>query len=125
MTHTDYRKGIMQDFGRHVQMLGAIRQGQAGTPADMLARATVIQQLTMMLPGAFATNEIGEGSRALPAIWADAPGFAARVQAIQEAAGALVEAAQGGNAEAVATATQAFQGTCGACHSAFRGPAPN
>lgn len=124
MTPTAYRQGIMQQFNANMQALGAIRQGQVGAPEDMLSRAIVLQQLSRTLSNAFPAGSIGEGSRALPAIWENAAEFQARVEAIQQAGNALVDAARGGDAAAVQEAQGAFQQTCGACHMQFRGPAP-
>jgi cytochrome c556 len=124
MTPTAYRQGIMQHFQANMGALNAVRQAQVGSSEHMYHRAVVIQQLAMMLSHAFPPNSIQEGSRALPAIWSNPSDFAARVNDIQAAAHALVDAARGGNAEQVATAQMAVQATCGACHTAFRGPAP-
>jgi cytochrome c556 len=114
----------MQHFQANTQALNAVREGQVGAASHMLGRAVIIQQLATMLGDAFPAGSAGEGSRALPAIWENQSEFAARVQAIQEASNALVEAARGGNAEQVQAAQGALQQTCGACHMAFRGPAP-
>jgi cytochrome c556 len=118
------QQGIMQQFQANMGALTAIRMGQVGQPADAKLRATIIQQLALSLNNAFPPNSAGEGSRALPAIWTDTAGFQARVQAIQTAANNLVTAANGTDMAAVATAQMAVQQTCGACHMAFRGPAP-
>jgi cytochrome c556 len=126
MTPTLYRQqGIMQQFQANMTALNAIRMGQVGQPADAKLRAIIIQQLTLSLNNAFPPNSAGEGSRALPAIWTDAAGFQARVQAIQTAANNLVTAANGTDMAAIGTAQMAVQQACGACHMAFRGPAPN
>jgi cytochrome c556 len=124
MTPQAYRVGIMQQFQANQAAINAARMGQAGAPSHVLARATIIQQLAMMLSDAFPAGSAGEGSRALPAIWTNTADFQARVQQIQTAANGLVEAARSGNAEQVQTAATAVQGACGACHMAFRGPAP-
>jgi cytochrome c556 len=125
MTPITYRTtAIMQQFQANMGALTAIRNGTVGTPAHVLQRALIIQALTKTLDGAFPPNSGGEGSRALPAIWTDAAGFTARIQAIQTAADALVTAARGTDMAAVGTAQMAVQQACGACHMAFRGPAP-
>ena len=109
MTPQAYRVGIMQNFQANMAALNAARQGQAGAPSHVLSRAIIFQELTKMLPDAFPANSAGEGSRALPAIWTDTAGFQARIQAIQQAANGLVEAARGGNAEQIETARMALQ----------------
>jgi cytochrome c556 len=126
MTPTMYRQqGIMQQFQANMTALNAIRMGQVGQPADALQRALIIQALTKSLNNAFPPNSAGEGSRALPAIWTDQAGFMARITAIQTAADNLVTAARGTDMAAVGTAQMAVTQACGACHMAFRGPAPN
>jgi len=125
LTPTTYRQQmIMQQFQANMTALNNIRMGTVGTPADALSRAIIIQELTKSLNGAFPAGSAGEGSRALPAIWSDAAGFTARVQAIQTAANGLVTAARGTDMAAIGTAQMAVQAACGACHMAFRGPAP-
>ena len=84
------------------------------------ARSTVAVKA---LPGAFAQGADAQGTRALPAIWTNASGFAARVAAFQTAVDALVEAARGGDMAAIEAAQGAVQPTCGACHMEFRAPA--
>ena len=124
MTALLYRQQIMEQMQQSTQALTAIRTGTAGVPGHLVGRATIIQQLAMMVPDAFAANEIGDGSRALPAIWENAAEFATQAQALRTAADALLDAARDGNAEAVGTAQTTLQQSCGACHMAFRGPAP-
>jgi cytochrome c556 len=124
MNPTTYRQNIMQGFQQNQQALTAIRNGTVGSQANILQRAVILQQLAMSLSDAFPPNSIGEGSRALPVIWTNQTDFQARVQSIQTAANALVEAARGGNAEQIAAAQQAFGQNCMQCHMTFRGPAP-
>jgi len=124
MTPQAYRVGIMQNFQANMGALNAARQGQAGAQSHVLARAVIFQQLAQMLSDAFPQGSAGEGSRALPAIWTNTADFQARVQAIQQATNGLVEAARAGNAEQIQAAQMSVQQACGACHMAFRGPAP-
>jgi cytochrome c556 len=124
MNPTTYRQNIMMGFQQNQAALTAIRNGTVGAQGNIVQRAIILQQLALSLNDAFPANSIGEGSRALPAIWTSTADFQARVQAIQTAANALVEAARGGNAEAIATAQMAFGQTCMQCHMTFRGPAP-
>jgi cytochrome c556 len=124
MTPVVYRQQIMQQLQQSTGALTAIRNGTVGTPSHLLPRALIVQQLAVMLPDAFVANPTGETTRALPAIWENAADFASRAQALRTAADGLVEAARGGNAEAIATAQTAVGQTCAGCHMAYRGPAP-
>ncbi len=116
MTPLLYRQHIMQHLQEGIQDLTAARGGTAGAASHVLARATIIQQLAIMLPDAFPANSGGEGSRSLPLVWENPAELTTRIQATRTAADALLEAARGGNAEAIGTAQQCLQQTCGACH---------
>lgn len=124
MTPLLYRQHIMQHLQEGMADLTAARGGTAGAASHVLARATILQQLATMLPDAFPANSGGEGSRSLPAVWENATELTARIAATRTAADALLEAARGGNAEAIGTAQQGLQQTCAGCHMQFRGPAP-
>ncbi|MEQ1855690.1 MAG: cytochrome c [Longimicrobiales bacterium] len=123
MTPVVYRQQIMQQLQQSTGALTAIRNGTVGTASHLVPRALIVQQLAMMVPDAFAANPTGETSRSLPAIWENAADFASKAQALRTAADALLEAARGGNAEAVGTAQTAVGQTCQGCHMAYRGPA--
>jgi cytochrome c556 len=124
MTPVVYRQQIMQQLQQSTGALTGIRNGSVGAASHLVPRALIVQQLAMMLPEAFAANPTGETTRALPAIWENAADFAAKAQALRTAADALLEAARGGNAEAVGTAQTAVGQACAGCHMAYRGPAP-
>ena len=62
----------------------------------------------------------GEKTRALPAIWTDAAGFAQVNANFVRAARALDAAAQKGDVAALTAARTALGGTCKACHDKFR-----
>jgi len=124
MTPVVYRQQIMQQLQQSTGALTGIRNGSVGAPSHLVPRALIVQQLATMLPEAFVANPQGETTRALPAIWERSADFAAAVQALRTAADALLEAARGGNAEAVGTAQTAVGQACAGCHMAFRGPAP-
>jgi len=117
MTPLVYRQAIMEQLQQNLGALTAVRNGTVGAPTHVLARAQIIQQLSSMLPEAFPANSGGEGSRSLPAIWSSSAEFAERVRAMRVAAAGLVEAARGGNAEAIGTAQTAVQQACAGCHA--------
>jgi cytochrome c556 len=123
MTPFVYRQNIMEQLQQSMGALTAIRNGAVGAPSHLLGRATIVQQLSLALSDAFPPNSVGEGSRALPAIWENPAELGTRIQALQTAAEALVEAARAGNAEGVAAAQTSVQQSCAGCHMQFRGPA--
>jgi cytochrome c556 len=113
----------MQQNQQSMAAMTALRGGLVGSADNLLGRAIILQQIGEALPDAFAQNDLTAPTRALPAIWSNPAGFAARIEAFQTAADALVEAARGGDAAAIEAAQGALQPTCGACHMEFRGPA--
>jgi len=123
MTPQVYRQQVMEQLQESLGALTAIRNATAGAPSDLLPRATIVQQLALIVPQAFATNTGADGTRALAAIWDSPADFAARSEELRQAADALVGAARGGDAQAIGDAQTALQRTCAACHMQFRGPA--
>jgi cytochrome c556 len=123
MTPLAYRQGIMQEFQTNMGAVNAVRAGQVGTTNHLVARATILQALATMLPEAFPEGSAAAPSRALPEIWANPGQFSQRIQAIQAATTALVEAARAGDEAAFASAQMAVQQSCAGCHMQFRGPA--
>jgi cytochrome c556 len=124
MTPLAYRQTIMQQLQQSMGALTAIRNGTAGAPTHLTARAMIIQQLSSMLPEAFPANSGGEGSRSLPAVWENPTELNVRIRAMRAAAAGLVEAARSRDAEAIGAAQTAVQQSCAGCHMQFRGPAP-
>ena len=124
MTPVVYRQQIMQQLQQSTGAMTAIRNGTVGSASHLVPRALIVQQLAIMVGDAFAANPTGETTRALPAIWENTSDFASKVQALRTAADAMLEAARGGNAEAIGTAQTALGQTCQGCHMAYRGPAP-
>jgi len=124
MTPVVYRQQIMQQLQQSTGALTAIRNGTVGSASHLVPRALIVQQLATMVSDAFTANPTGETTRALPAIWENSADFASKAQALRTAADALLDAARGGNAEAIGTAQTAVGQTCQGCHMAYRGPAP-
>jgi cytochrome c556 len=123
MTPLLYRQNIMEQLQQSMSALTAIRNGTVGAPSHLVGRATIVQQLAAALSDAFPAGSGGDGSRALPAIWSSPADFDSRIQAIEQAANTLVEAARAGNVEGVAAAQTSVQQACAGCHMQFRGPA--
>ncbi len=68
-----------------------------------------------------STADIPGKTRALPEIWTDAAGSAAKGKAFQEAAAELIAVAGTGE-EAFGAAMGKLGGTCKACHDTYRAP---
>jgi cytochrome c556 len=117
----EYRQSLMGALRLHMGAIRAVTSGVA--PAGHVEHHAVsFERMAQALANAFPEGS-AEGSRAAPAIWEDRNGFMDQVSAIQSASAQLVTAARSGDADAIGAAMQGVQGTCGDCHSAYRGPA--
>ena len=94
LTPVTYRQQLMQQNAQSTGAMTAIRTGLVGSADNLLGRAIILQQTSQALPAAFAQNDVTAPTRALPAIWSDAAGFATAIGNFQSAADALVEAAR-------------------------------
>lgn len=120
------RNAQMQLYSFNLATLGAMAKAEtpydveaASAAADNLAALASLNQRGYWLPG--TDSESIEGSRALPAIWAEGSDvatkggdFVAAVEAMQAAAGTDLAALQ--------AAMGSLGGSCSACHKAFRAP---
>lgn len=107
---------------------GAVKAA-AGTGdfATASAKAKELAGIVHSLPGMFPAGSgpaDGVKTRAKPEVWSDAAGFKKAADKAAADADAIVTAADSKNADAVNAALTTFQGNCGACHTAFRGPPP-
>ncbi|MEM7415181.1 MAG: cytochrome c [Gemmatimonadota bacterium] len=117
-----YRQSLMQAFRMH---MGGVRtaMGDAAPIGHAEHHAIAFQRMATALANAFPEGSDGPGSRALPAIWENRDDFMDKVSEIQDATARLVTASRSGDSEAIGSALQAVQGTCGSCHQPYRGPA--
>jgi cytochrome c556 len=120
------RQSVMRLYAFNIGQLGAMAQGKMAYDADTasaaasnLAKLSTLNGRAMWLPG--SDNGSVEGTRALPAIWAEGSDIGAKAAALREAAAAM-EAAAGGGLEGLQGAMGALGGACGACHKAYRAP---
>ena len=118
----DYRKSLMQSFRTHMGGVSA-SMSDAAPIGHAEHHAVAFERMAQALANAFPEGSMGEGSRALPAIWQNRDDFMDKVSAIQTATARLVTAARTGDAEQIGTAMQGVRGTCGGCHNTYRGPA--
>ena len=116
----EYRQTIMNGLGAHRGALTAILNEEVPHEGHVLGHALALRQLSVMTADIFPEGSDGEGSRALPEIWADAAGFGEALSAFQTAADGLAEAARAGDMAAVGDAAAGLGRTCGGCHRPFR-----
>ena len=94
--------------------------GAAQAAADNLLALATMNQMAYWPPGS-STDDLGDETRALAAIWADGSDIGAKAGAMVDAATAMQAAA--GSLEGVQGAIGALGDACNACHKAFRAPA--
>jgi cytochrome c556 len=128
-----YRKALMNSNTQHMNALRALVSADVDLPDQIKLHARALADNGKLVStqsasadyDMFPPGSTHATSRATEAIWADRPGFSERVRAFQTATAALNEIAQrGGTKEQITTALTPVQQSCGGCHMAFRGPAP-
>lgn len=118
------RQGIMTFNALNLATLGGMAKGEiaydaaaAQVAADNIA-GTANLNLGVVWPKG-SDNASVEGTRALPAIWADGSDIGAK-SADFRAAAAAMQAAAGTDLAALQAAMGVLGGACGACHKAYR-----
>lgn len=121
------RKAHMQLYAHNLGILGGMAKGEveydadaASAAANNLAALTAFDQRSYWAPGT-STDELGEETRALPAIWQEGSKAGEIGGQLAEAAAALAAVAGDGQA-ALGPAMGGVGGACGACHKAYQQP---
>ncbi len=92
-----------------------------GDVKTLEAPAKAIQRFAALMPGLFPKgSDTGGNTKALPAVWSDAAGFAKAAATLGETAGKLAELAKAGDAEGVDAQIKLVGAACGACHKDYR-----
>lgn len=118
----DARQGGMTMM---VANMGALGRAETAPEADAIKRAAFpasgIASFARSLPALFgdSTKDVPD-TRALPAVWDDAEGFAAQVAEFQAATASLDAAAKAGDKPAYSEALARTKAACQSCHSAYR-----
>jgi cytochrome c556 len=120
------RQGQFKLLGLNIGPLATMAQGRidydpvvAKAAADNIAAIASLDQSLMWPAG--SDNESVSATRALPAIWADPAGFAAKLDGLRSAAGAMQQAA-GTDLNALRGAVRELGAACSACHENYRQP---
>ncbi|NNE87351.1 MAG: cytochrome c [Silicimonas sp.] len=119
------RKAHMQLYSHNLGILGGMAKGEieydadaASAAANNLASLSTLSQRSYWAPGT-SNAELGEETRALPAIW-EAGSKAGEIGGqLAEAAEALAAVAGDGQ-ESLGPALGGVGQACGACHKAYR-----
>ena len=119
------RQSHMQLYAFNVGALGAMAKGEveydaevAQAAADNLAALASLNQSRYWVPGT-SNAELGEETRALPAIWEEGSKAGEISGQLREATAALASVAGDGQ-EALAAGLGPVGEACGACHKAHR-----
>ncbi len=118
------RQGHMQVMALNIGILGNMARGNtdydaaaAQAAADNLMQMGMIDQRFYWPEG--TDSDAIEGTRALPAIWADQATFAESIARFSTASAGLAEVA-GGGLEALQAGIGPVGAACGACHESFQ-----
>ena len=119
----DYRQNLYGSMGKHMKLSSMIVQGKIDAPADMLLHAQALHGAAKSLPNLFPAGTGPDAfpkTEALPAIWEDAAGFQAAIDAFDAESAKLVELAQAGDVAGFKAQFPKVGATCGGCHDSFR-----
>lgn len=114
------RKDGLKRMQGHLEAINPVASA-GGNVREMVPRTDDMVAFFATFPSHFPAGSDGNGSKALPSVWADRPGFEAAAANAVTAANALRTAAASGDAAATAQAARAMGGACGACHRGYRG----
>lgn len=118
------RQGYFEMLGAQMAVLAPMAQGKmefdaakAKVAADNIAALAKVDVSPLFMPGT-STDDLGDKTRALPAIWEKSDDFTAKATGLHEAAAAMPAAA--GSLETLQPAVGKLGGACKACHDDFR-----
>ncbi|MCI4663123.1 MAG: cytochrome c [Neomegalonema sp.] len=119
------RRGYYQVISFNAGILFGMAKGQVAYDAELAKKAAGNLKAAgsihadLMFPAGTDNGALKGQTRALPKIWSDAAGFAAKAAAFKTAADA-VEAKSGDGLDALRSTLGALGGSCKGCHSSYR-----
>ena len=116
------RQALMKEQGAAMQSIS--NKLKAGQIQAIAADADKLQETSKRIPKLFPEGSVNANtSRAKPEIWQKRSEFEGYAKSLNTKAGELEATAKTGNAQATQTMVADLgKTTCGACHTAFRGP---
>ena len=121
------RKAHMQLYAHNLGILGGMAKGEvdydagaATAAANNLAALAAFDQSSYWAPGT-SSDDLGDETRALPAIWEEGSKAGEIAGQLAEATAALAAVAGDGQA-ALGPAMGGVGGSCGACHKLYQKP---
>lgn len=119
------RQALFKEFLQHSEPMGGMLSGRLAFDGE--AFASHAGQLSVLADAPWAhfpdpDSDNPQPNAALPAVWSDAEGFAARIEQYQAAVAELNLVTQRGveAPEQVSSAMQEVQQACKACHDGYR-----
>lgn len=117
-----YRQKVMKSIGANMGAIGDILKNGLPHQKNIAAHGRALQEASILIESAFK-KEIAEGvTDSKPEIWQEWEKYVAAAKKMTDASGALVKAAEGGDAAAIGVAMKAVGGSCGGCHKPYRKP---
>jgi cytochrome c556 len=119
------REAHMKEMGKAAKAMGDSLKSGSADPAVIKPAADKIFEDSKVLPTWFpkgSGTEVNPKSRALPVIWTDPQGFAAKAHDFAVAAANLDAVAGSGDLAKVGPAAKAVGASCHACHEKFQAP---
>lgn len=102
-------------------VMAGMMRGKRDYDLDRMKVAVArIQNVSGILPEAFAVESLAPNSDAKPEIWTDREGFFAVATQFGESLGALSDAVDSGDKQAIGMALREAGQTCKACHDDYR-----
>lgn len=116
-----YRKAVMQTQRGSMGPMAQMVKGAVPFDKDVfLKHASVIAATSHVVVDGFTPGSDKGETKAKPEIWSDAAKYKQAAEALQGASAKLVDAARGGNLEAVRGAFGPVVKSCDGCHDNFR-----
>ena len=118
--YIQYRQNLMENAKTHTKGIGNVLKGKLSTKENVVRHARALHEVTMMFPTAFPEgSDFGETS-AKEKIWEEMDNFKAAAKKNQDAAAALIKAAESGDMAAIGAAMKDVGKSCKGCHKEFR-----
>ena len=120
--HIEYRQKVMQSLGSNMGAIADILKNRLPLRDNIALHARNLNTTAELILSAF-DKRITEGrTDAKPEVWTDRAGFEEATQALLDESAKLVDAAQGGDMQALLAQVKATGDTCGGCHEDYRVP---
>ena len=115
-----YRQNYMSAIGGHTGALRRLKDGRFTAEGHLGMHAEALVKLTKDITLLFPEGTLEGKTDAKAEIWEDWADFEARANESQQAAQALLDAVQSGDAGVIDTRFGELAQTCKACHKPFR-----